>query len=386
MDEASIPLCEPYVGEREWELVRECLETGMLAGGPFVARFEQLVSAAAGGRETVATASGTAALHVALLVAGVRPGDEVVVSTLTFVATANAIRQAGAVPVFVDAEPEHWQIDVERVREFLVERCERTVDGPCNRRSGRRVGALVPVHVLGHPVDADPLYELACEHGLPVVEDATEALGASYRGRPLGSLGRLACFSFNGNKIVTAAAGGAVVASDPDDAARLRYLINQAKDDPVEYVHGAVGFNYRLSNVHAAIGTAQMERLAEHVAAKRAIAARYDEALGALSGVEPMRAAPWAEPTWWLYTVQVDPARYGRDSRALLRELESGGIQTRPLWQPLHLSPAYSGCEAVGGEVAERLWAGGLSLPCSVRLAPDALERVVRGLRSARSR
>ena len=215
-------------------------------------------------------------------------------------------------------------------------------------RTGRRVRALLPVDILGHPVDMDPLLELAAEYGLVVVEDATEALGATYKGRPAGNLGDLGCLSFNGNKIITAGGGGAIVTDRADWADRARYLTTQAKDDPLEYVHEEIGFNYRLTNVQAALGAAQLEQLDEFVAAKRRIADTYERAFRDVPGITCMSQAPWAESTYWLYTILVDEAVCHIGSRGLMRHLESVGIQTRPLWQPLHRSPAHSGRDRGG--------------------------------------
>lgn len=376
-----IPLSVPEIRGNEWAYVRECLDTGWVSSaGAFVERFEQSVASAVGARHAVATASGTAALHVAMLLAGVEPDDEVLVSALTFIAPANAIRYAGAWPVFIDAEPEYAQMDARRAIEFL-ERCERRGGTLRNPATGRRVRAVLPVHILGHPVDLDPLLEVARRFGLAVVEDATESLGAMYRGRTVGHLGDVACFSFNGNKLVTTGGGGMIVTDDEALATRARYLTTQAKDDPIEYVHHAIGYNYRLTNLQAAMGVAQMEQLCDFLEAKRRIATRYREALGEVAGLEPMREAPWARSAWWMYTIDVDPERFGMDSRALMHALEDRGIQTRPLWQPLHRSPAHAGAAHAECPVADRLNARSLSLPCSVGLGESDQERVIAALR-----
>jgi perosamine synthetase len=373
----TIPLAVPQLGGREWEYVKEALDTNWVSSvGPFVDRFERLVADRLGTSHAVAVASGTAALHLALVLAGVGPGDEVIVPALTFVAPANATRYTGAHPVFVDAEPEHWQLDVDKVAEFLERECDEGVD----RLTGRRVKAVIPVHVLGHPVDLDPLLEVAAQHGVVVVEDAAESIGARYRDRPTGTIGRMGVLSFNGNKVVTTGGGGMLVTADAGLAERARYLSTQAKDDPVEYVHGAVGFNYRLSNVLAAIGCAQVELLDEHVAAKRRIAATYTEALGDVPGLTPMNEAAWAFGTYWLSTVLVDAGRAGLDSRELLARLAAAGIQARPLWQPLHLSAPFSDCRAYRCETAERLAREALSLPSSVGLEPRDQERVIEAI------
>jgi perosamine synthetase len=377
--EGYVPLSVPEIRGNEWKYVRECLDTGWVSSvGRFVERFEGAVAEAVGARHAVATVNGTAALHVALMLAGVEPGDEVLVSTLTFIAPVNAIRYVGAWPVFVDARESDWQMDPNRVAAFLHETCERRGELVVNRATGRRVRAILPVHILGHPVDMDPILGVAREFGLPVIEDSTEALGVRYRGRAVGRLGQIACFSFNGNKIITTGGGGMIVTDDDVWADRARYLTTQAKDDPVEYVHGAIGYNYRLTNVQAALGVAQMEQLDEYVEAKRHIAAAYDAALAGVSGITPLREPAGSFSTYWMYTVRVDAARFGLDSRELLRRLEESGVQTRPLWQPIHLSAPHRTEPPADCPVAETLHREGLSLPCSVGLSREDQETVFR--------
>ena len=378
--ETMIPLCEPYLGGNEASYVRECLETGWVSSvGPFVERFERELAATVGVPHAVATVSGTSALHVALLVAGLEPGDEVLVPSLTFVAPANAVRYAGGWPVFLDVEPDFWQLDVRATEEFLRQECRWEGGELRNRFSGRRVRGIVPVHILGHPVDLDPLVALADEFGLFIVEDATESLGASYRGRLLGSDGRLACLSFNGNKLLTTGGGGMVLCGNRADAERVRYLTTQAKDDPVAFVHGAIGFNYRLSNVLAALGVAQLERLEDHLAAKRRIAQRYSEAFRHNDRVTPMAEAPWARSAFWMYTVLFEAAI---DRQDLLEQLERERIQTRPLWQPLHESPAHAEAQRRSCPVASAVAKRSLSLPCSVGLTEADQDRVIRAVQS----
>jgi len=373
----GIPLSVPSLDAREWEYVKECLDSGWVSSaGPFVDRFERELSARLGGGAAVATVTGTAALHVALLVAGVQSGDEVVVSTLSFIAPANAVRYAGAVPVFVDAEPSYWQMDPAALRTFLEEECETAGGALRNRRTGRRVSAVLPVHVLGHPVDMDPVLDAARRFGLAVVEDATESLGARYKGRPVGRLGDVACFSFNGNKVVTSGGGGMIVTDRADWARRARYLTTQAKDDPVEYVHRETGFNYRLTNLQAALGCAQLERLDAKIAAKRRIAATYAQAFAERPGLTGMKTAAWAESIAWLYTVLVGDEA-GTDRRSLLAALQAQGVQTRPLWQPLHRSPAFADLPRRPCPVAERIHSAALSLPSSVGLTETDQERVI---------
>jgi perosamine synthetase len=374
---SSIPLIEPCLSGREAEYVAECLSTGWVSSaGSYVNRFESMVADSVECEHAVATSSGTAALHLALVVAGVQPDDEVLVSDLTFVAPANAVRYVGAWPVFVDAERDYWQMDVSLVEQFLRERCRRSNGVTINERTGRRVSAVIPVHVLGHPVDMAPLVELAGRYGLAIIEDATESLGARYQGRPLGGIGVIGCLSFNGNKLLTTGGGGMLVTHDAALATHARYLSTQAKDDPIRYVHDEIGFNYRLSNVLAAMGVGQMEQLDRFLQSKRRIAARYGKHLSGMEGIETPQCPPMAESSWWLYSILVEPAG-GASNMGLLQALDAEGIQTRPLWQPLHLNRPYHAAERLGGSCAERLYARALSLPSSVQLTEPDQDRVI---------
>ncbi len=383
--QGEIPLCVPYLGGNEWSYVKECLDTNFVSSvGPFVTRFEQSIAAHAGVPFAVATVNGTAALHIALMVAGVKAGDEVLVSTLTFIAPVNAIRYVGAFPVFVDAEPEYWEMDVDKAIDFLNNRCSWRDGALYNKSTGRRIRAIVPVHILGHPVDMDRLVEIAHRFDLAIIEDATESLGATYRDRPVGSIGDIACFSFNGNKLITTGGGGMIVTSNEMFARRARYLTTQAKDDAIEFVHGEVGYNYRLTNIAAAVGLAQMERLNDHLDAKRTLAATYRNAFDADACITPMREAEWAWSAHWLFTVLVDPVSFEGGSRGVMRGLAELGIQTRPLWQPCHLSPAHAGAERTDCSVAEYLNSVALSLPSSVGLTASEQARVISSLSSLR--
>lgn len=380
-----IPLSVPEVGGREWEYVKDCLDTGWISSvGAYVDRFEREVARRLQVPWAVATMNGTSALHLALLVAGVEADDEVLVPDLTFIAPANAVRYLGARPVFLDVEPACGLMDPGTVEAFLSRHCQRTTGGTRNRGTGRRVRAMLPVDLLGHPVDLDPLLEICRSWDLVLVEDATESLGARYRGEPVGSRAPVACLSFNGNKLISTGGGGMLLTGREDWATSARRLSTQAKDDPLEYVHGAVGFNYRMTNVLAAIGLAQMERLPAFLARKLEIGAAYDAALADVPGLAPLGQAPWGQSSRWLYTVRVEEGSFGLDSRGLLRHLEARRIQSRPLWQPMHLSPAHRDCQSGPCPVAERLYREALSLPCSVGLSRDDQERVIAAILEAR--
>ena len=377
-----IPLSVPEMRGNELAYLRECIETNWVSYiGPFVTRFEEQMAKYVGTRHAVATNSGTAALHIALLVAGVKPGDEVLVSDLTFVAPVNAIRYAGAFPVFMDVTVDHWQMDPGKVAEFLEKECHVAEGRLRNRRTGRPVTAIIPVHILGHPVDMQPIVDAARRHGLKVIEDATEALGGKYRGAIVGALGDVSCFSFNGNKIITTGGGGMLNTDNEEWARRAKYLTTQAKDDPIEYVHHEIGYNYRLTNLQAAVGVAQMENLDDYIRIKREIAGRYAKSLADVPGLTLPHETPWAFSTFWLYTVLVDEARYGMDSRALQRALAERNIQTRPLWAPIHGQRPYRDCQAYRIETTDRLYRDALSLPCSVGLGQADQERVIETVR-----
>ncbi|MEA2479177.1 MAG: perosamine synthetase [Thermoleophilaceae bacterium] len=364
-DDGRIPLSVPTLAGNELAYLSECVaENWVAASGRFVGEFERGFADYHGADDALSAQSGTAALHVAMTALGIGPGDEVIVPSLTFVATANPVRYVGATPVFADVDPLTYGLDVESVRGL--------VNG--------RTRAIVPVHLYGHPVDMDPLLEVARAAGAYVIEDATEALGSRYRGRLCGTLGDVGCFSFNGNKVITTGGGGMVLARDPELLRRMRKLTLQGRVPGREYVHDEVGFNYTLSNVQAAIGVAQLERLDQLVAARRAVAARYAEALAGVPGLTYCREAEWAWSNFWLGSVLVDPDAYGEDRDELMDRLGAAGIEARPFFHPIHRLEPFA---VQGGgplPVAERLHATGVSIPSSASLAPDAQDRVIDAL------
>jgi perosamine synthetase len=373
-----IPLIVPQIRGNEWTYVKECLDTNWVSSvGNYVDRFEKMTAERAGTKYAVATVNGTAALHIALLLACVQADDEVLVSALTFIAPANAIRYVGAWPTFIDAEARYFQIDPDAVVEFIEKDCNWDGHVLRNRRTDRRVKAILPVHILGHPADLDPILAVAAKYSLPVIEDATEGLGARYRGKNLGGIGHVGCFSFNGNKIITTGGGGMLVTNDAEWAARARYLTTQAKDDSIEYIHHAIGYNYRLTNLLAAMGCAQMEQLDTFVEAKRQIAKRYQESLVSLSGVCLPREADWAFSTFWMYTALIDEKKSLIDSRELLRQLATRKIQSRPLWQPMHRSPAHDPSGSPPCPNSDALWSQAISLPCSAGLTRPEQGQVI---------
>jgi dTDP-4-amino-4,6-dideoxygalactose transaminase len=375
---SRIPLAEPTLGGNAERYLAECLASNYVSSvGPFVQRFELEFAAAVGSRFAVACASGTAALHLAMRVLDVGPGDEVFVPTLTFVASANPIRYERATPVLVDVEEETLNMDPGIVADELDRRA---------RLGLRQPKAIEVVHLVGHPADLGPILDAAARHGVPVIEDASEALGATYvggtfGGRLAGSIGRLGCYSFNGNKIITTGGGGMITTDDESLARRARHLSTQARLPGRAYDHDEIGYNYRLSNLAAALGVAQLEQLPDLLAARRALASRYDAAIDTLPALLPAARVPWADPSFWLYTARLTiPDAVERDR--VLDALAAAGIDARPIWTPIHSLAPYADAPRLGGAVAERIFAAAISLPSSSSLALADQDRVISTLRS----
>jgi len=358
---------------REQQYVQQVFDSNWIAPlGPQVDAFEAEFAAAVGAPHALALSSGTAALHLALIHLGVGPGDEVLVSTLTFSASANPVVYLGARPVFIDSEPISWNLDPA----LVVETIERKA------RQGRLPKAVIPVHLYGQSADLDPILEVCGRYGIPVIEDAAEALGATYQGRSPGTLGQAGIFSFNGNKIITTSGGGMLVSADGELVAHARKLAQQARDPAPHYEHSEIGHNYRLSNVLAGIGRGQLEILAERVRRKQEIFAAYHQLLGDLPGIAFMPEAPWGRSTRWLTVITVDPAQFGATREDIRLALEAENIESRPLWKPMHLQPVFQGCEVVGGCVAEALFRDGLCLPSGTAMSETDIERVAGVLRT----
>jgi len=364
-----IPLCEPVLGEQEKRRLAECIDSGFVSTvGPMVTEFERAFAARVGARNAVATASGTAALHVALRALDIREGDCVVVPDLTFVASVNPVLYCSGSPVLVDVSRETWCLDPA----LFDETCRKLA------RQGAPVKAVIPVHLYGCACDMTEIVRIAREQDIAVVEDATEALGTSLGGQQVGTFGHIGCFSFNGNKMMTTGAGGMVVTDDDSLAERVRYLVNQAKDAREQFVHRDMGYNYGMSNLAAAVGLAQLERLEARLAAKRRIAERYTRALEPLDGVALQPEPPDVENCFWLYSILLD-SQPRRD--AWQRSLAAQGIQTRGFFKPLHRQPYRPGrvhsrlgeSPSPDAETAsEYVAARGLHLPCSPNLTePD---------------
>ena len=360
-------LSPPDVGPRERELLLDAFDSNWIAPvGPHVDAFEREFTQFVGVRDAAALSSGTAALHLALVLLGVAPGDDVLVPSLTFAATAKAVTYVGATPVFLDSEWATWNVDPVLVEEELEERA----------RTGRRQpAAVMVVDLYGQCASWDPILDACARHGVPIIEDAAEALGATYHGCPAGSFGALNVFSFNGNKIITTSGGGMLAGDDPTLIERARHLSTQARDPAPHYEHSEIGFNYRMSNLLAALGRAQLEGLPAKVARRRAINARYRAAFAELPGVGFLPNAPDGEPTNWLTVIMVD------DPTPVREHLESLDIEARPAWKPMHLQPVFAECEMRGGSVAEEIFRHGLCLPSGSSMTDADIARVVDGVR-----
>ena len=369
-------LSPPHVDGREAELVAEAIASNWIAPlGPQVDAFESEVAAVAGVEHAVALSSGTAALHLALVVLGIGPGDEVACSDFTFAASANPIVYAGATPFFVDADEATWTIDPALLDRAVKER----------RAAGAHVRAVIAVDLYGQCCDYEALHDVCARHELTLVQDATESLGASYGGEPAGGQGALAAFSFNGNKIITTSGGGMLVSGNGEWVEHARKLSTQAREPVAHYEHVEIGFNYRMSNILAALGRAQLESLPGRVAARRRIRDRYRELLDGAAGISFMPEAPYGTANAWLTCIVVDSEAFGTDRETVRLALEEEDIESRPLWKPMHLQPVFASHASFGGDVSARLFERGLCLPSGSALTDDDQDRVVATLLAVRA-
>lgn len=363
-------LHEPHFGGNEWDYVKECIDTGWVSSaGKYVDRFEEMLAEYTGARRAVAVVNGTAALHVALRLVGVERNDEVLLPALTFVATANAVTYCGAIPHFVDSEEQTLGLDPHKLRDYLGEIAERRGGTSYNRRTGRRIRAVVPMHAFGHPVDLDPLIAVCDEYNLELIEDAAESLGSYYKGTHTGRVGRVGTLSFNGNKTITTGGGGALITDDEALADRAKHLTTTAKrPHRWEYRHDETGYNYRLPNINAALGCAQVEQLDGFLARKRALAARYAEAFTDLDGVRLVQEPAFGRSNYWLNALLLDEERADlRDD--LLEQTNDAGIMTRPVWTLMSRLPMYADCPAMDLATSASIERRLLNIPSSAHLA-----------------
>lgn len=357
-----IPVAEPRLGQKELDYVTDCITSGWVSSkGKYVNRFEAAFAEFCGCQYGVATFNGTIALHLVLAALNIGPADEVIVPSLTFVSTANAVTYTGAKPVFVDSEPETWNIDPKAIEAALTPRTR----------------AIIPVHLYGHPADMDAINAIAEAHDLIVIEDAAEAHGACYKGRRVGSLGRAAIFSFMGNKIITTGEGGAVVTNDQALAGRCFFLENHARYPDNPYWHTEIGFNYRMTNLQAALGLAQLEQVDEFIAIRRRNAAHYMARLREVSGITLPPQAPWAENVYWMFAPLIEP-EFGLDRDTVMGKLREKGIESRPFFYPIHTMPMYNTGQSL--PVAESLSARGINLPSGTNLTEEQIDYICQAL------
>ncbi len=364
-----IALHEPEFAGNEWAYVKECIDTGWVSSvGAFVDRFERDLAATTGAAHAVATVNGTAALHMCLLLAGVQPGDEVLMPALTFIATANAASYCGAVPHFVDSEATSLGVCANALQAHLQQAATLRGDACFNRHTGARIRVLVVMHVFGHPCELDALAEVARRWHLVLIEDAAESLGSTYHGRHTGNVGLLSALSFNGNKVVTTGGGGAVLTNDPALAKRAKHLTTTARTPHRwSFVHDEVGYNYRLPNLNAALGCAQLERLPGMVQRKRQLAARYEAALAGVPGVRFLREPTGTASNYWLNAIVLNEAHEAHRDE-LLAALNDAGYMARPLWTLMHRLPMYQACPRSDLRTALQLEARVVNLPSSAKL------------------
>jgi pyridoxal phosphate-dependent aminotransferase EpsN len=353
----------------EIEFVRKAFDSNYIAPlGPQVDAFEGEFCEKIGALHGVALNSGTAALHLALHLGGVGPGDDVLTSTLTFIGSVSPITYLGARPVFIDCDRATWNMDPDLLISELGKRADR----------GRLPNAVVLVHLYGQCADIAPILEACNSYGVKLIEDAAEALGATYKGRYAGTFGKVGIYSFNGNKIITTSGGGMLASNDKDLVEKARFLSQQARDPAPHYEHSQIGYNYRMSNILAAIGRGQLKVLGERIETKRYIFAYYHEALGDLPGIEFMPEVKYGRSTRWLTCLTIDPAKFGVDRETVRLALQSENIEARPVWKPMHLQPVFKSFSYIGGDVAEDLFNKGLCLPSGTAMKKDDLDRVVK--------
>lgn len=380
-----IPLCVPKINGNAWLYVKECLDSEWVSSaGSFVNRFEEDLAARIGSKFAISCVNGTAALHMALLVSGVKADDEVLVPTLTFIATVNAICYVQAKPVFMDCDS-YFCMDSEKVLRFLKEETQRK-NGFCyNKKTGNRIAAIMPVHVFGNAVWLDDVVSFCKENRIAIVEDSTESLGTSYlsginKNRHTGTIGDIGCFSFNGNKIITTGGGGMIVTDNPVYAERARYLTTQAKDDEVRYIHGEVGYNYRLTNLQAALGLAQLEQLLDFIAIKKSHIAFYKKSVSESQGFSIYPQPEYADNNTWMVALHINSLKAKKDREEVMAHLAKNGIQSRPIWYLNHLQKPFQSFQNFDISMALSLYETTLNLPCSVGLSDEDREKVVRVL------
>jgi perosamine synthetase len=378
-NEKLIPLSVPNIAGNEWKYVKDCLDTGWISSvGSYVTQFEQMVADFAGAKYGVAAVNGTAALHISLLLSGVKQNDYVILPNLTFVASANSIKYLKADPILIDADPNLWQMDLDLLEEFLENETDEKDGNLFYIKDGRRIGAIMPVHILGNMCDMDRFLAIVKKYPLPIVEDATEALGTTYKGTSSGRFSPMACFSFNGNKIISTGGGGVIISDDEALAKHAKHLTTTAKARADEYYHDEVGYNYRLVNVLAAIGVGQMELLSSFIKRKKECVEFYKKELTSVGDIRFQKELPEVETNGWLFTIQTDK------QQQLLDHLNKNNILSRRFWMPMNKLPMYKDCVYIQkNDNADYIYNTCLSIPCSTNIANGDLEIIVKEIKAA---
>lgn len=367
--ERPVALHEPVIAGNEWKYIKDCLNTNWVSSvGAYVEKFEEELARFTGAKRTIVTVNGTAALHLCLSLVGVKHGDEVIIPSLTFVATANAVAYCGATPLLAESDEATLGMDPVKLNGFLADVADIRDEGTFNRKTGRRIGCVVVMHTFGHPVDLDKFVEVCRKYRLELVEDAAESLGSYYKNRHTGLWGKVASLSFNGNKIITSGGGGAILTNDPVIADRAKHISTTAKlSHPWKYIHDQLGYNYRMPNINAALGLAQLERLPEFLELKRKLVSRYQQGFDGVDGISIFLEPQYAKSNYWLNCLLLDEA--DEDMRdELLRRTNDMQIQTRPTWELMHELPMYHHCPRMDLTVAERLKARLINIPSGASL------------------
>jgi aminotransferase in exopolysaccharide biosynthesis len=381
-----IPLSVPSIKGNEWKYIKECLDTEWVSSaGKYVEEFENNICKFTGAKYAVACVNGTSALHISLLFAGVKPDEEVIVPTLTFISPVNVVKYLSAEPIFMDCD-DYYNIDVEKTIQFIKEETIFKDGFTYNKTTDRKISAIIPVHIFGNACNLEKLVPVCKERNIKIIEDATESLGTTYikgkfSGKHTGTIGELGCLSFNGNKIITTGGGGMIVTNNEKYAAKAKYLTTQAKDDSIRYIHNEIGFNYRLTNIQAALGVAQLEQLLRFLEIKKKNYETYKSEIDRIPGLHLAETPDYAENNHWMYAMQINKEIYSKDREQLMTYLSENQVQTRPVWYLNHLQKPYRDCQIYKIEKAFDLWEKTLNIPCSVNLMLTDIEKVISLLR-----
>ncbi len=385
-----IPLSMPSIRGNEWKYVKECLDREWVSSaGDYVNRFEDDICVFTGAKFAVACVNGTAGLQIALQLVGVKPGDEVLVPTLTFIAPVNTIKYVGAEPVFMDCD-RYYNIDIEKTIRFIQQETVFKDGFTINKLTKKRITAIIPVHIFGNPCNLDNLIHFCQERNIKVVEDATESLGSSYTkglyaNKQTGTVGDIGVYSFNGNKIITTGGGGMIVSNNKNYADKAKYITTQAKDDSINFIHNEVGYNYRLTNIQAAMGVAQLEMLPEYIGIKKKNYRIYKDNIDKIKGLIIADTPDYAESNKWFYCLQINKNQYQQDKDGVMAFLTDNQIDTRPIWYLNHLQKPYQSCQHYKIEKAHELLKSTLNLPCSTGLTEHQVKTVIQALRNLAS-